>query len=61
MACESRSRDTDRSVRHNINLVDYDQNSSDDELKEVYTAEMVWIAKAKSSSCSSLQPNQKNR
>jgi hypothetical protein len=54
MVCECRSKDTTRATRHNINLVDYDQNSSNADPKEVCAAEMVWPAKAKPSSCSSL-------
>jgi hypothetical protein len=50
MVCESRSRDMTRTTCHNINLVGYDQN----EPKEVYDAEMVWLAKAKPSYCPSL-------
>jgi hypothetical protein len=61
MACESQNRDTPRLACHNINLVDYYQNSLDDETKHVYVAEIVWPAKAEPSSCSSLQPLQKNR
>jgi hypothetical protein len=33
-------------THHSINLVNYDQSSSDDEPKEVHAAEMVWPAKA---------------
>lgn len=33
-----------------------DSSSSDDEIKELYVVELVWLAKAKLSSCSSLQP-----
>jgi hypothetical protein len=51
---ECRSKDTPRIARHNINLVNYDQSSSDEEPKEVYAVEMVWPTKAKPSSCSSL-------
>ena len=60
MACESRSKDTHKATCHSINLVNYDQISSDDKPKEVYAAEMVWSAKARSSSCT-LQPVPKNR
>jgi hypothetical protein len=61
LACESRSKDTPKSAHHNINLVNYAQSSSNDEPKEVYAIEMIWLAKAKPSSCTSLQPIQKNR
>jgi hypothetical protein len=60
MACERRSRDTPIAACHNINLVNYDQNSSDNEPKEVYATKMVWLDKAKPSSSSSLQSIQKN-
>jgi hypothetical protein len=43
-----------KTIRHNVNIVEYDQSSSDDESKEVYAAEMVWPKQAKSLSCSSL-------
>jgi hypothetical protein len=36
MACESRSKDTLKTARYNVNLVQYDQSSLDDEPKEVY-------------------------
>ena len=36
-------------------------DNSDDEKKEVYVAEFIWPSKAKSYSCSSLKPIQKNR
>jgi hypothetical protein len=61
LACKSRSKDTPKPTRHNINFVNYDQSSSDDEPKEVYAVEMVWPAKAKLSSYTSLQPIQRNR
>jgi hypothetical protein len=61
MACETQSRDTPRVASHNINLVDYYQNSLDAETKHVYAAEIVWLAKVEPSSCSSLQPVQKNQ
>jgi hypothetical protein len=38
-----------------------ERDSFDDESTDVYTAELVWPMKAKSSTCSSLQPVQKNR
>jgi hypothetical protein len=59
LACESRSKETAKTIRHNVHIVECDQSSSDDESKEVYTAEMVWPKQAKSSACSSLQPVQK--
>jgi hypothetical protein len=61
LACESRSKETAKTIRHNVHIVECDQSSSDDESTEVYTAEMVWPKQAKSSACSSLQPVQKKR
>jgi hypothetical protein len=46
-------------VARTIHLVEHD--SSDDESADVYTAELVWPTKAKSSACSSLHSVQKNR
>jgi hypothetical protein len=60
LACESRSKEIPKATCHSINLVNYDQSSSDDEPKEVYAAEMVWPAKARPS-CTSLQPVLKNQ
>jgi hypothetical protein len=59
LACESQFKETSKSVARTIHLVERD--SSDDEPADVYTAELVWPKKAKSSACSSLQPIQKNR
>jgi hypothetical protein len=61
LACESGSKDTSKMTRHNIHIVDDDESSSDDESPEVYTAQLVWPAKAKPPTCSSLQSVQKNR
>jgi hypothetical protein len=61
LACESRSKKTVKTIRHNVHMVECDQSSSDDESTEVYAAEMVWPKQAKSSACSSLQPVQKKR
>jgi hypothetical protein len=61
LACERRSKDTPKAARHNINLVNYDQISSDDKPKEVYAAKMDWPSKAKPSSITPLQLVQKNR
>jgi hypothetical protein len=36
LACESRCKGTQKTTRHNVDLVNYDQGSSDDEPKEVY-------------------------
>jgi hypothetical protein len=42
-----------------IHLLEHD--NSDDESADICIAELVWSTKAKPSSCSSLQPVQKNR
>jgi hypothetical protein len=59
LACESRSKETAKTIRHNVHIVECDHSSSDDESKEVYAAKMVWPKQAKSMVCSSLQPVQK--
>jgi hypothetical protein len=61
LACESRSKETAKTIHHNVHIVECDQSISDDESTEVYTAKMVWPKQAKSSACSSLQPVQKKR
>jgi hypothetical protein len=59
LVCESRFKETSKSAARTIHLVE--RVSSDDESTDVYTVELVWLTKAKSSACSSLQPVQKNR
>jgi hypothetical protein len=61
LACESRSKELVKTVHHNAHIVEHNQSSSNDEPKEVYTAEIVWPEEAKSSACSSLQSVQKKR
>jgi hypothetical protein len=61
LACESRSKEIAKTIRHNVHIVECDQSSSNDESAEVYVAEMVWQKQAKSSACSFLQPVQKKR
>jgi hypothetical protein len=61
LACESRSKELVKTVHHSVHIVEHNQNSSDDEPKEVYTVEIVWPEQAKSSACSSLQSVQKKR
>jgi hypothetical protein len=41
LACESRSKETAKTIRHNVHIVECGQSSSDDESAEVYAAEMV--------------------
>jgi hypothetical protein len=52
LACESRFKETSKSVTRTIHLVEHD--NSDDESTDVYAAEFVWPTKAKSSASSSL-------
>jgi hypothetical protein len=54
LACESRSKELAKMVRHDVHIVECDQSSPDDESKEVYVAKMVWPKQAKSSTCLSL-------
>jgi hypothetical protein len=61
LACESRSKETAKTIRHNVHIVECDQSSSDDESTEVYAAEMVWLKQTKSLACSSLQSVQKKQ
>jgi hypothetical protein len=61
LACESRSKETAKTIRHNVHIVECDQSSSDDESTEAYAAEMVRPKQDKSSACSSLQSVQKKR
>jgi hypothetical protein len=61
LAYESRSKETAKTICHNVHIVECDQSSSDDESTEVYAAEMIWPKQAKSLACSSLQPVQKKR
>jgi hypothetical protein len=39
---ESRSKETTKTIRHSVHIVECDQSSSDNESEEVYMAEMVW-------------------
>jgi hypothetical protein len=55
LACERRSKELVKTVHHNVHIVEHNQSSSDDEPKEVYTAEIVWPEQAKSLACSFLQ------
>jgi hypothetical protein len=59
LTCESRSKEASKSASRKMHLVGCD--NSDDESTDVYTAELVWLAHAKRSSCLSLQSIQKNR
>jgi hypothetical protein len=59
LACESRSKETTKTIHHNVHIVECDQSSSDDKSRDVYTTGMVWPKQAKSSACYSLQSVQK--
>jgi hypothetical protein len=59
LTCESQSKEASKSNSYKKHLVGCD--NLDDESIDVYTAELVWLAQAKPSSCSSLQLIQKNR
>ena len=61
MACESRSKETAKTICYTVHIVECDQSSSDNESTEVYAAEMVWPKQDKSSACSSVQPFQKKQ
>jgi hypothetical protein len=61
LVCESRSKVTSKGTRHNVHIVQCDESSSEDESPGIYVVELVWSAKAKPLSCSSLQSVQKNR
>jgi hypothetical protein len=61
LACESQSKELVKTVHHNVQIVEHNQSSSDNEPDEVYTAKMVWPEQAKSSACSSLESVQKKR
>ena len=59
--CESRSKETAKTIRHNVHIVECDQSSSDDESTEVYTAEMVWPNHRLAFPCSRFKRNDKRR
>jgi len=64
LAAESRSKELQESHRHHrpyTHALEYHSDSSDDESKEVYAAEFVWLSNDKSSTCASLKPIPKNR
>jgi hypothetical protein len=41
LTCESRSKETAKTICHNAHIVECDQSSSDDESIEVYATKMV--------------------
>jgi hypothetical protein len=45
LACESRSKETAKTIRHNVHIVECDQSSSDDESAEVYAAK--WFGQSR--------------
>jgi hypothetical protein len=63
LAVESRSKESQESHKHhrlNMHALECNSDSSDDESKEVYTAEFAWPSKAKSYAYSTLKPINKN-
>jgi hypothetical protein len=64
LAAESQSKESQKSHKHhrpNMHILECNSDSSDDESKEVYTAEFAWSSKDKSYTCSTLKPIHKNR
>jgi hypothetical protein len=59
LTCESRSKEASKSPSHKLHLVGCE--NSDDESTDVYVADLVWPAQAKSSTYSALQSIRKNR
>jgi hypothetical protein len=57
----SKEKDNFKSPCSNVNLTDYDFDSSSDNDKGVYVTESNWSSKEKSYSCSSLMPASKGR
>jgi hypothetical protein len=41
LACEIRSKETVKTIHHNVHIIECDQSSLDDESTEVYAAEMI--------------------
>ena len=52
------AKDTYKTHRSNMHIIEYDSDTSDDEDKEVYTTEFIWPSTAKPCSCASLKPTQ---
>ena len=68
LSCQTKSKDSrdfsrnnDRPSRSNINVADYDVESSDDENVDVCVAEWNWASKSKPFVCSGLNPASKSR
>ena len=60
-SCLKESHDAHRSHRPNVHVVETNSDSSDDENKELYDAEIVWPAQNKLVTCPSLKSVHKNR
>ena len=60
-ACESRSKEAQKSARHGINTIEAGESSSDDESGDICAAEFVWSDKAKTYACTSLKTASKSR
>jgi hypothetical protein len=64
LAAESQSKESQESHKHhrpNMHALECNSNSSDNESKEVYTAEFARPSKDKSHACSTLMPIHKNQ
>ena len=55
LACESRSKEIQKSARHNIHAIEGEDSGSDDKSSDVYATEFVWTNKNKSHVCTSLK------
>jgi hypothetical protein len=60
-SCLKESRETYKSNRHNVHVVDDHSDCSDDDNKEIYPAEIKWPAENKMVTCPSLKLIHKNR
>jgi hypothetical protein len=64
VSAESRlkeSRDTYKSNRHNVHVIDDHSDCSNEDNREVCPAEIKWLAENKMVTCPSLKPIHKNR
>jgi hypothetical protein len=59
LACESRSKETAKTIRHNVHIVDVARVARTTNQKRFTLPKMDWPKQAKFSACSSLQPVQK--
>jgi primase-polymerase (primpol)-like protein len=47
LACESQSKETSKSTRHNMHLINRNDSSSNDESKDMYVVYLIWPATTK--------------